>query len=48
MFSLPETLYKVKIGYYRTSSGCTGVQLDLNAGSIHCSLCESIHDEMRY
>ena len=36
--------YKVKIGYYRTSSGCTGVQLDLNAGSIYCSLCEPIHD----
>ena len=36
--------YKVKIGYYRTSSGCTGVQLDINAGSIYCSLCEPIHD----
>ena len=36
--------YKVKIGYHRRSSGCTGVQLDLNAGSIYCTVYQPIHD----
>ena len=28
--------YKVKIGYYKTSTGCSVIQPDLNAGSICC------------
>ena len=35
---------KVEIGYYRTSRGCAGVQLDLNAGLIFYSSCEPRYD----
>ena len=28
--------YKVEIGYYRTPTGCSIMQSDLNAGSIYC------------
>ena len=31
--------YKVEKGYYRTPTGCSVIQSDLNAGSIYCYFC---------
>ena len=31
--------YKEEIGYYRTPTGCSVIQSDLNAGSIYCYFC---------